>query len=196
VASTKLPVNSLSELIAYAKARPGELNYGSVGIGSSQHLAGAYFDQVVGVRLTHIPYRNIAQYGPDLMAGTVQLGFQWLPNVLAPLNSGGARALAVASKTRMAALPNVPTTAEAGLPQYLASGWFAFLAPRGTPKPIVATLNAEVTAALKDPAVRARFTEQGVEPTIFTPDELGKFMAAETIQFRDTITKAGIAPIQ
>jgi tripartite-type tricarboxylate transporter receptor subunit TctC len=194
--TTKLPINTLSELIAYAKERPGQLNYGSVGIGSSQHLSGAYFDQVVGVRLTHIPYRNIAQYGPDLIAGTVQLGFQWLPNILAPLNAGGARALAVASKTRMAALPNVPTTAEAGLPQYLSSGWFTFLAPRGTPKPIIARLNEEVTIALKDPTVRARFTEQGAEPTIFTPEELGKFMAEEIVQFRDTITKAGIQQIQ
>src|SRR3982074_30812 len=134
VASTKLPVKTLGELIAYAKARPNELNYGSVGIGSSQHLSGAYFEQVVGAKLTHVPYRNIAQYGPDLIAGSVPLGFQWLPQVLAALNSGGARALAVASKTRIAALPDVPTTAEAGLPDYVASGWFLMLAPRGTPK--------------------------------------------------------------
>jgi tripartite-type tricarboxylate transporter receptor subunit TctC len=196
VASTKLPVSSLSELIAYAKARPGQLNYGSVGIGSSQHLGGAYFEQVAGVKLTHVPYRNIAQYGPDLIAGSVPLGFQWLPNVLAPLNSGGARALAVATTTRLAALPDVPTTAEAGLPQYLASGWFVLLAPRGTPKPVIARLNEEVTAALKDPAVRARYTEQGAEPLIFTPDELGKFMADETLRFRDVIVKAGIEPIK
>ena len=196
VASAKLPVSTLTELIGYAKERPGQLNYGSVGIGSSQHLGGALFDQVTGVRLTHVPYRNIAQYGPDLIAGTVQLGFQWLPNVLAPLNAGGAKALAVASKTRMAALPNVPTTAEAGLPQYVTSGWFVFAAPKGTPQPIIARLNQEVTAALKDPGLRARFAEQGAEPTIFTPEELGKFMTAETARFRETITKAGIAPIQ
>src|SRR5262249_13591146 len=117
-------------------------------------------------------------------------------NVLAPLKLGGARALAVASKTRMPGLPDVPTTAEAGMPQYVTSGWFAFMAPKGTPKPIVARLNEEVTAALKDSGVPARFAEQGAEPTIFTPDELGKFIAEETIRFRDTITKAGIAPIQ
>jgi tripartite-type tricarboxylate transporter receptor subunit TctC len=196
VVSTKLPVSSLSELIAYAKARPGQLNYGSVGIGSSQHLGGAYFEQVAGVKLTHVPYRNIAQYGPDLIAGTVPLGFQWLPNVLAPLNAGGAKGLAVATTTRLAALPNVPTTAEAGLPQYLASGWFIVLAPRGTPKPVVARLNEEMTAALKDPAVRSRYTEQGAEPLIFTPDELSKFMAQETLRFRDVITKAGIEQIK
>ncbi len=133
---------------------------------------------------------------PDLIAGTVPLGFQWLPNVLASLNSGGAKALAVASKTRMAALPDVPTTAEAGLPNYQASGWFTMLAPRGTPKPIVAKLNQELTAALSDPAVRSRMTEQGAEAVIFTPAELGKFMAAETIKWRDIITTAGIPAIQ
>jgi tripartite-type tricarboxylate transporter receptor subunit TctC len=196
VASSKLSVKTLAELIAYAKQRPNELNYGSVGIGSSQHLAGAYFDQVVGAKLTHVPYRNIAQYAPDLIAGTVPLGFQWLPNVLATLNSGGAKALAVASDKRMAALPNVPTTTEAGLKDYVASGWFLMLAPRGTPKPIVAKLNQELNAALADPAVRERYSEQGAEPVIFTPEEVSKFIASETIKWRDIITKAGIAQIQ
>jgi tripartite-type tricarboxylate transporter receptor subunit TctC len=196
VASTKLPVKTLKELIAYAKERPKELNYGSVGIGSSQHLAGAYFDQLTDVRLTHVPYRNIAQYTPDLIAGTVPLGFQWLPNVLAALKSGGARALAVASKERMAALPDVPTTAEAGLPNYQASGWFVMLAPKGTPQPIVAKLNQETSAALSDPALREKYTEQGAEAVVFTPDGVGKFIAAEIVKWRDIITKAGIEPIQ
>jgi tripartite-type tricarboxylate transporter receptor subunit TctC len=196
VASTKLPVKTLSELIAYAKERPKELNYGSVGIGSSQHLAGAYFDQVTGVQLTHVPYRNIAQYTPDLIAGTVPLGFQWLPNVLAALKSGGARALAVASRERMPALPDVPTTAEAGLPNYQASGWFVMLAPKGTPQPIVAKLNQETSAALSDPGLREKYTEQGAEVVVFTSDGLGKFISAEIVKWRDIITKAGIQPIQ
>lgn len=196
VASAKLPVNTLSEMIAYAKERPNQLNYGSVGIGSSQHLSGAYFEQVVGVKLTHVPYRNIAQYTPDLISGAVPLGFQWLPNVLAALNSGGAKALAVASKTRMKALPNVPTTAEAGLQNYDNSGWFMMLAPKGTPKPIVDKLNKEFTAALLDPAVQARFTEQGAEVLTSTPEELTKLIASETIKWRDIIHKAGIQPIQ
>ncbi|MGA7487420.1 MAG: tripartite tricarboxylate transporter substrate binding protein [Xanthobacteraceae bacterium] len=196
VASSKLPVKTLAELIAYAKERPNQLNYGSVGIGSSQHLAGAYFQQVTGVKLTHVPYRNIAQYTPDLIAGTVPLGFQWLPNVLAALNSGGARALAVAAKKRMAALPDVPTTAEAGLPNYQASGWFVLLAPKGTPKPIIAKLNQDTNAALSDATVQKKFTEQGAEPVVFTPEELGKFISSETIKWRDIIHKAGIEPIQ
>src|SRR5215469_7615312 len=132
VASSKLPVNNLQELIAYAKAHPGELNYGSVGIGSSQHLAGEYFSQLTGVKITHVPYRNIGQYLPDLMSGQVPLGFQWLPNVLAAFASNGARALAVASDTRLDALPDTPTSKEAGLPQYIASGSFSLLEPKPT----------------------------------------------------------------
>jgi tripartite-type tricarboxylate transporter receptor subunit TctC len=196
VASAQLPVKTLPELIAYAKERPGQLNYGSVGIGSSQHLGGAYFEQVAGLKLTHVPYRNIAMYAPDLIAGTVPLGFQWFPNVSAPLGSGGAKAIAVAGKNRLAALPNVLTTAEAGLPSYEAYGWFALLAPRGTPKPIVTKLNQELAAAIADPVVRERFHQQGAEPVAVSPEEAAKFLSAETLRFREIITKAGIPQIQ
>jgi tripartite-type tricarboxylate transporter receptor subunit TctC len=194
VASTKLPVNSLKELIDHAKANPGKLNYGSVGIGSSQHLAGEYFQQVTGVKLTHVPYRNIAQYGPDLMAGTVPLGFQWLPNVNAPLKAGGAKAIAVASKQRLAAIPDVPTTAEAGLPAYESSGWFALLAPRGTPKPIVDKLSQEVAKAMREPEVRDKTQVLGAYPSPTTPEELRRFIAAETAKWLAVIAKAGITP--
>jgi tripartite-type tricarboxylate transporter receptor subunit TctC len=194
VASKKLPVTTLAEFIAYAKARPGEVNYGSVGIGSSQHLVGEYFQQMTGIRLTHVPYRNIAQYVPDLIAGQVPAGFQWFPNVAAALRADGARALAVPSKTRLAALPDVPTTAEAGLPEFVASGWFALLAPKGTPKEIIAKLNQEVVAAGKDPSVVDRFREQGAAVTTTTPEELAKFLVAETDKWIDIIKKAGIQP--
>jgi tripartite-type tricarboxylate transporter receptor subunit TctC len=196
VASAKLPVTTLSEMVAYAKERPGQLNYGSVGIGSSQHLAGAYFEQVAGLKLTHVPYRNIAQYAPDLMAGTVPLGFQWLPNVAAPLAAGGARAIAVATDKRMPALPDVPTTAEAGMSNYQAAGWFVLLAPKGTPKPIIAKLNQDITAVLADSSLRDRITEQGAVPVAMSPEELARFIAAETDKWRDIITKAGIPQIQ
>jgi tripartite-type tricarboxylate transporter receptor subunit TctC len=194
VTSKKLAVTTLAEFIAYAKAHPGELNYGSVGVGSSQHLAGTYFEQLTGVKLTHVPYRNIAQYMPDMMAGQVPVGFQWYPNVAAALQADGARALAVPSKTRLAILPDVPTTAEAGLPDYIASGWFALLAPRGTPKEIITRLNQEVVAAGKDDTVRDRFREQGAEVTTTTPEELGAFLVAETDKWIGIIKKAGIEP--
>jgi tripartite-type tricarboxylate transporter receptor subunit TctC len=196
VASTQLPVKTLGELIAYAKAHPGELNYGSVGVGSSQHLGGVYFEQVTGTKLTHVPYRNIAQYGPDMIAGTVPLGFQWLPNVLGPLNSGGARPLAVAGKNRLPALPNTPTTSEAGLPEYQASGWFAMQVPRGTPKDIVARINREMAEALADPTVRERFEQQGAEPKVISPEEATKFTSTEIVKWHDIIQKAGIPQIQ
>jgi tripartite-type tricarboxylate transporter receptor subunit TctC len=195
VASNNLPVNSLKELVAHAKAKPG-LNYGSVGIGSSQHLAGEYFGQVTGVNITHVPYRNIAQYGPDLIAGTVPLGFQWFPNVSGPLNAKGAKALAVAGDNRLAALPDTPTTTQAGLPQYKMSGWFALSAPRGTPRPILERLNRELMAAIKDPAVAAGFAKVGAEPMALSLDQAKKFLVAEIAQYREVIAKAGIPVIE
>jgi tripartite-type tricarboxylate transporter receptor subunit TctC len=196
VINSKLPINSLTELVAYAKARPKQLNYGSVGVGSSQHLSGLYFEQVTGVELTHVPYRNIAQYIPDLISGAVPLGFQWLPNVTAALKTGDAKPLAVTISKRMTAMPDVPTTAEAGIKNYETSGWLGLLAPRGTPKPIVTKLNQEIAAALADKAVRDRFVEQGGEAIGGTPEEFAKFISSETVKWRDIITKAGIPPIQ
>lgn len=195
VASNALKVNSLKELVAHIKANPGKLNYGSVGIGSSQHLAGEYFAQVTGTKITHVPYRNIAQYGPDLIAGTVPLGFQWYPNVAAPLQKG-AKALAVAGDQRLAALPNTPTTTEAGLPEYKVAGWFALAAPAGTPRPILERLNKELTAALKDPAVRKGFEKAGAAPIALSLDAAKKFHAEQIVLYRNIITKAGIKQIQ
>ncbi len=192
VISTKLPIRSLDEFIAYAKAHPGELRYGSVGIGSSQHLAGAYFEQVTGTAMTHVPYRNIAQYVTDLIAGTVPAGFQFLPNVSGPIASGNARALAVTSASRMQALPEVPTVAEAGLKGYESAGWLALLAPAGTPAPIIATLHQQLAAAMADPAVGARLVELGAEPVVSTPEELSTFIRSETTKWHDIIVKAGV----
>jgi tripartite-type tricarboxylate transporter receptor subunit TctC len=195
VVSKSLPVHSLKELIDYANAHPG-LNFGSVGIGSSQHLAGEYFGQVTGVKITHVPYRNIAQYGPDLIAGTVPLGFQWFPNVAGPLGAKGAVALAVAGDQRIYALPDTPTTTEAGLPEYKVNGWFALLAPGGTPKPILEKLNQFVTDAVNDPAVRSGFDRVGAQTMALPLDEARKFQHAEIAKYREIITKAGIEHIE
>jgi len=195
VINSKLPPKTLTEFIAYAKAHPKELNYGSVGVGSSQHLAGVYFEQIAGVKLTHVPYRNIAQYTPDFIAGQVPLGFQFLPNVIGMLNSGDARTLAVTSNTRMTALPNVPTAAEAGMKNYETFGWLALLAPAGTPKSIIDKIYKALAEAVKDPTVKARFIELGAEPVSPGPEELAKFIASETVKWREIIKTAGIEPM-
>jgi tripartite-type tricarboxylate transporter receptor subunit TctC len=195
-ASNASGIKSVKELIERAKQDPGKLNYGSVGIGSSQHLAGEYFSQVTGVKLTHVPYRNIAQYGPDLIAGLVQLGFQWYPNVSGPIDAKGATALAVAGDQRLPALPDSPTTTEAGLPEYKVDGWFALAAPVGTPRPILERLNRELAEALKDPAVRASFEKAGAVPIALGLEQAKKFQADEISKYQDIITKAGIAKIE
>jgi tripartite-type tricarboxylate transporter receptor subunit TctC len=196
VASKNLPVHSLKELVDYAKANPGKLNYGSVGIGSSQHLAGEFFSQINGVKLTHVPYRNIAQYGPDLIAGQVPVGFQWFPNVAGPIGSKGAVPLAVAGDKRIAALPDTPTTTELGMPGYKERGWFALLAPAGTPKPVLETLNKAMKAAVEDPQVKQGFETAGAETMWMPLDQVKKWHHDEIAKYRDIITKAGIARIE
>ena len=191
VVSAKLPVNTLAELADYAR-KNRKVPYGSVGNGSSQHLAGAFFEQIAGVQMTHVPYRVTAQLVSDLVAGEVPVSFQLLPNVIGQLKSGRVRALAVASAKRLSALPDVPTAAEVGVRGYESAAWFAFLAPRGTPRPIVDRLHREIAAAMADPAVRSRFVDYGAEPLATTPEELGRHISAEIVKWRDIITKAGI----
>jgi tripartite-type tricarboxylate transporter receptor subunit TctC len=191
VVSAKLPIRTLAELTDYVKRTPN-VPYGSVGNGSSQHLAGAYFEQIAGVRMTHVPYRVTAQLVTDLVAGEVPVGFQLVPNVAGQIKAGQVRPLAVASNRRLSALPDVPTAAELGVKGYESSAWFAFLAPRGTPRPIVDKLHASVVAAMADPAIRARFVEFGAEPMATTPEELGRFISSEVAKWREIITKAGI----
>jgi tripartite-type tricarboxylate transporter receptor subunit TctC len=195
VVSKTLPPRTLKDLVAYAKANPG-LNFGSVGIGSSQHLAGEYFAQITGTKLTHVPYRNIAQYGPDLIAGTVPLGFQWFPNVAGPLQAQGAIALAVAGDAHLPIIPNAPTTTEAGLPQYKERGWFALTAPAKTPKPILERLSKEMADALKDPTVKAGFEKVGAETMWMPLDQVKQWHKGEIAKYRDIITKAGIEKIE
>jgi tripartite-type tricarboxylate transporter receptor subunit TctC len=195
VINAKLPPKTLSELIDYARQHPRQLNYGSVGIGSSQHLAGAYFEQLTGTQLVHIPYKNIGSYAPDFISGQVPVGFQLLPNVLGLIKNGDARALAVAANQRMTALPDVPTAAEAGLQGYESYAWLALLAPANTDKAIVDRLYAAAQEATKDPKLRALFAEQGAEPTDLGPEDLKKFMASEILKWSEVIGKMGIAPM-
>ena len=191
VVSSKLPISSVAELIAHVRAKPN-VPYGSVGNGSSQHLAGAYFEQIAGVSMTHVPYKVTAQMVADLVSGEVPVSFQLLPNVIGPVKGGQVRALAVAATKRLAALPDVPTAAEVGVRGYDSAAWCAFLAPRGTPRPIIDRMHREVAAAMAEPALRARFAELGAEPLAATPDDTARHIAAETAKWRDIITRAGI----
>lgn len=191
VVSTKLPIKSLDELVEHLKHKPG-VGYGSVGNGSSQHLAGALFEQLVGVKMTHVPYRVTSQLQSDLVAGEVPVSFQLLPNVISAVKGGQVRAIAVANATRLPALPEVPTSGELGLKGYESSAWFGLVAPRSTPKAMIERLNAEVVAAMRDAAVRERFVEFGAEPLTSTPEELGRFISAEVVKWRELIARAGI----
>lgn len=191
VVSTKLPIKSLDELVEHLKHKPG-VGYGSVGNGSSQHLAGALFEQLVGVKMTHVPYRVTSQLQSDLVAGEVPVSFQLLPNVISAVKGGQVRAIAVANATRLPALPEVPTSGELGLKGYESSAWFGLVAPRSTPKAMIERLNAEVVAAMRDAAVRERFVDFGAEPLTSTPEELERFISAEVVKWRELIARAGI----
>ena len=195
VINAKLPPKTLLDLVNYAKEHPRKLNYGSVGVGSSQHLAGAYFEQLTGTQLVHVPYSNIANYTPDFLSGQVPVGFQLLPNVIGLIKNGDARALAVAGNKRLTALPDVPTAAEAGLQGYESAAWLALLAPARMDPALVDRLYAAAQDAMNDPKVRALFAEQGAEPTNLGPEDLKKFMASEILKWSEVIGKMGIAPM-
>ena len=191
VVSAKLPINTLAEFTDYVRKNPNT-PYGSVGPGSSQHLAGAFFEQLAGVPMTHVPYRVTGQLVTDLVSGQVPVSFQLVPNVLGQIRAGTVRPIAVASDKRLPALPNVPTAAEAGVKGYQSSAWFAFLAPRATPRAIIERLNREVVSAMADPAIRTRFADTGAEPLASSPEELGRHIASEIAKWREIINKAGI----
>jgi tripartite-type tricarboxylate transporter receptor subunit TctC len=191
VVSARLPVQTINELIDYVKKTPG-VPYGSVGNGSAQHLAGAFFEQLVGARMTHVPYKVTANLVTDLVSGQAPVSFQLLPNVRGQIKAGQVRPLIVAATKRLAALPDVPTAAEAGIKGYASAAWFAFIAPRGTPRAAVDKLYKETAAAIADTAVRVRFVDFGAEPLATTPDELSRFISAEIAKWQEIITKGGI----
>ena len=148
-----LPVQNVRDLVAYARAHPGKLNFGSAGIGNSAHLAAALFQHTAGVALVHVPYKGNALAMTDLNAGQIQVLFDPVQTTLPQLKGGRIRALAVTGKARFPGLPDVPTVAESGYPAYEFSVWYAFIAPAGTPAPVVARLNAEINRIVRDPAM-------------------------------------------
>ena len=189
VVSPMFPARTIPEFIAYAKANPGKINMASGGTGSSSHIFGELFKTMAGVDLVHVPYRG--NYMPDLLAGQVQFAINPIPQALELIRSGQLRALAVTTTHRLAALPDLPTVAEA-VPGYEALGWYALGAPKNTPAEIVDKLNAATNAALADPKLKARLADLGVEPMPMTPAEFRKFIAGETDKWTKVIKSAGV----
>lgn len=192
VVNPSLPVHSVADLVTLAKSEPGKLTYGSAGLGSMGQLTGEEFKQVAGVSIIHVPYKGVAPAGEDLLAGHLSMTFDLVPNVAQHVRAGELRALAVTVPQRVAALPEVPTMAEAGYPAVQATNWFALFAPAGTPAKIVAWLNKEANAIYAEPDVRKRFEAESVSMPGGSPQALGAYMAEERQRWQRVIAKAGL----
>ncbi len=187
-----LPVNSVPEFIAYAKANPGTLSFGSAGIGTVQHVAGELFDFMTGAKMVHVPYRGQAPALLDLLAGQIQVMFDSAPASLQQIKAGKVKALAVTTATRFDGLPDLPVLADF-VPGYESSAIYGLVAPRATPSGIVATLNREVNAALADPKIKARLTgDLGGTLLALSPADFAKLIADETAKWGKVIKAAGI----
>jgi tripartite-type tricarboxylate transporter receptor subunit TctC len=192
-----LPVRTLQELVTYVKARPGQLNIGSSGIGTSLHLTGELLKSVAGLDMTHVPYRGAGPMLQEVIAGRVEVAVDNLPSVLGHAKEGRVRPLAITSAVRSPALPDVPTTAEAGLPQVEATAWFGVQVPARTPRPIVERLGTEIDAVVKDPESWARFAELGGMKPGLTPDggttpaAFEAFIKTEIAKWGEVVRKSG-----
>jgi len=183
---------TIPDLIALAKAKPGALNYGSAGVGSSSHLAGALFVSKAGINVVHVPFRIGADSRRALITGTIQFYVYPLPAIVGMLKAGTLQALAVGSPRRAEALPEVQTSAEAGFPQYRSESWFGLIAPRGLPKRLVTRVNADTLGVLKEPATREKFAQQGAEPGSGPPEHFEKLLRAEYAELAALIKSIGM----
>ena len=187
-----LPVTSLREVIALAKRSPGRLNYGSGGVGSTGHLAGALFQKMAGLHITHVPYKGAGPAALDVIAGQIEMIFTSAVNALQHSRSGRLRSVAVTTTKRSTAMPEIPTFAESGLPGYDLSAWYGLLAPAGTAREVIDRLNRETAAVLKLPDVQARLAADGVEPAANTPEQFSKMITIELASMAKIIRDAGI----
>jgi tripartite-type tricarboxylate transporter receptor subunit TctC len=192
VINPSVPANSLKELIAYAKANPGKLTFASQGNGSTGHIVGEQFKSAAGIDINHVPYRGAAPAAQDLIAGHVTMLFDVLTTAVPQIQSEKVRAIAIADSKRAKALPNVPTVAEAGLPELESGPWFGFFVPAGTPKPVIDWLYTEAKKAFNSPDVQAQFAKQNLDAMLGTPDETRKFVAGEYKRWGEIIKKADI----
>jgi tripartite-type tricarboxylate transporter receptor subunit TctC len=187
-----VPVRTVKELLAFARARPGQLTYSSAGVGASGHLAGALFDTLTGTKMVHVPYKGSALALTDLIGGQVSLAFATSASVVPHVRSGRLRALASTGATRSPALPDLPTVAESGVPGYEASLWYGFLGPARIPPEIAQRLNAAIVSAVKQPDVHERLAAQGVDARTSTPEEFARLLAADVKRWATVIEKTGV----
>ena len=188
-----VPVHTISEFIAYAKANRGKLNMATPGIGTPSHVAGELFKMMAGVDMVHVPYRGTGPMLTDLIGGQVQVAFDPLPASIEHIRAGKLRALAVTTASRSEALPGIPSASES-VPDYVAGTWYGFAAPKSTPSEIVSKLNAQINAALADPKMKARLAELGGALFASSPATFAKFVADDTAKWAKVIREANIKP--
>ena len=191
VVNNDLPVRSVQDLIAYGRANPNKLSFGSPGIGSSVHVSGELFKSMTGVQMTHIPYKGRQMAIPDLIGGQIQLMFDNMPSALPMAKEGKIRAVAQTSAKRSAAAPDIPTVAESGLPGFEATSWFALFAPAGTPREVVARLNAEVLRVFRLPEVQDRLKQLGLDAVLSSPEELARYQQGEIAKWAKVVKDSG-----
>jgi len=191
VVNPQLPVGSVRDLIAAARAQPGKIDFASSGNGSAQHLVGALFNMMAGVELNHVPYKGSGPAMQDLLSGQVKVSFAGIPNVMPHVRAGRLRALGVTTPQRSPELPEVPTVAEAGVPGYEATLWLNISAPAGTPPEIVQRLYAETAKVLQDPDVQHGFRAAGVEASVLGPEPLGAFIRSEHEKWGKVVRETG-----
>jgi tripartite-type tricarboxylate transporter receptor subunit TctC len=192
VVNPEVPIRSVKELIAAAKAKPQSLSYASTGNGSSNHISMELFKSLAGVDIVHIPYKGSAPAVTDLLGGQVQVMFDNVPNVVQHVKAGKLRALAVSGAKRTPLAPDIPTVAEAGVPGYELTVWFGLVAPAGTPREVVQKLNAETLRILAMPDVRERFLSQGVEPQGSTPEQFAEHIRSQMAKWSKVVRDAGV----
>lgn len=190
--SGAVPASTFRDFVEYARANPGKLNFASPSAGTTPHLAGELLNQLAGIRMVHVPYRGAGPAMLALVAGEVQMYMVGLVSGQPHLASGKIKALAVAAPQRLPGLPDVPTTAEAGFPQFKASNWWGLAAPKGTPRPIIERLNREIAAALTEPGLKARFEEAGLVPVASSPEAFAAQIREDAALWQKTIQSAGL----
>lgn len=190
--NAKTPANNLAEFVALAKAKPGEFNFGTTGVGAANHLVSELFNSRAGLKMTHIPYRGTALAVGDLLAGQVTMVFADAVTALPHIQAGTLRALAVSSKDRAAIAPDVPTIAESGYPGFDAIGWHGILAPAKTPPAIVTRLREEIVRALKDPATKALLEAQAMQLVGDTPEQFAAFIKQDIALWQGVATQANV----